>query len=103
MNENEQLVARVQRVQAEGEEKYGTDRWGTYISAISRANPQGIPDQAWGPILDRPDACDVIAAGGREALITMATNGDREADRTYSQMREKERKEFRLLRGRGPA
>jgi hypothetical protein len=99
MNENEQLVARVQRVQAEGEEKYGS-QWNQYISAIGRANPGGIPDEAWKLILNRPDACDVIAAGARDCLINLATAGDEHADRQYSQMRELERKEWRLLKGR---
>jgi hypothetical protein len=98
---SDELVRRVQKVEQEGAEKYG-DQWQTYISAISRANPAGIPDEAWKPILDRPDAADVIAAGGREALINMATNGDDQANRAYSQMREAERREHRLSKGRGP-
>jgi hypothetical protein len=100
MNENEQLVARVERVQREGEEKYGS-QWNRYIGAIGQANPKGISDEVWRHVLSQENAADLIAAGGRTAMIALADTDDT-VSRAYSEMREAERKEYRLMKGRGP-
>jgi hypothetical protein len=100
MNENEQLVARVERVQREGEEKYGS-QWNRYIGAIRQANPKGISDEVWRHVLSQENAADLIAAGGRTAMIALADTDDT-VSRAYSEMREAERKEYRLMKGRGP-
>jgi hypothetical protein len=99
---SDELIRRAEQVEAEGRSKYG-ESWGKFVDAISRVNPNGIPAEAMHQVLSRSDAADVFAAGGREAMINMASNGDREADRAYSLMRNEERRQYRLLRGRGPA
>jgi hypothetical protein len=102
MNDDQQFVARVQKVDDEGRQRFGDD-WGKFIDAIGRANPQGINNDVMAHVVSQPNAADILAAGGKEAMIAMASNGDREADRAYSQIRNEERRQYRLLRGRGPA
>jgi hypothetical protein len=99
---DEQFVQRVQQVDQEGRQRFGDD-WGRYMDAIGRAN---AGNSQLGTVLQhvvaQPNATDLIAAGGRDAMINLATNGDDAANRAYSQMREAERREHRLSKGRGP-
>jgi hypothetical protein len=99
--DDQQFVARVQRVDEEGRQRYG-DQWGVLLDAISKQNPQGINNDVMAHVVAQPNAADILAAGGRDAMINLATAGDQHADRAYSQMREAERREYRLLKGRGP-
>lgn len=96
---SDDLVARVQQLDEEGRQRFG-DEWSKYIDAIGRANPSGIAPEAWRQILARQDAADLVVAGGREALVNMATNGDKEAEYTYGKIREQERQNWRRYKGR---
>jgi hypothetical protein len=102
MSDEQQFVQRVQQVDQEGRQRFGDD-WGRFMDAIGRANAGNSQlSAALQHVIAQPNATDVIAAGGKEALITLATNGDDQANRTYSEMRANERREHRLSKGRGP-
>jgi hypothetical protein len=99
MDEN-QLAAKVLEIETEGKSRHG-DAWGKYVDAIARANSNNPQlGAAMKEVLGQPDPCAIIAAGGREALINLADQGDEAADRTYAKIREAERQEYRTLRGR---
>jgi hypothetical protein len=94
------LENRAVQIDREGQTRYG-DSWPKLMNAISRANPNGIAPESLRQVLAQPNAADVIAAAGRDFLIDAATNGDRQSEREYSEIREKERTAHRRLKGRG--
>jgi hypothetical protein len=98
---DEQFVQRVQQVDEEGKQRFGDD-WGQYVTAIGRANPGGIAPEAWRQVLTTPDPAAIIAQGGKEALVNLSDAGDKEAEYAYNEIRQRERKHYRLMRGRGP-
>jgi hypothetical protein len=102
MNETDQLVARVQSVEEEGKQRFGHKEWGTYVGAIAAANPRGVDGAVMQHVLAQPNASDLIAMAGRDALIAAASNGDDQSNRAYSELRAQERREHRLSKGRGP-
>jgi hypothetical protein len=97
----DELARRAEQVEAEGRSKYG-ENWSKYVDAIGRVLPNNVTPEAWRQVLDQADAVDRIAAGARDVMIALASDGDDQANRTYSQMREEERREYRLLKNRGP-
>jgi hypothetical protein len=94
------LENRAAQVEREGQARFG-DGWPKLVNAISRANPGGVAPESMRQVLAQPNAADVIAAAGRDFLIDAATNGDRQSERDYSEIREKERAAHRRLKGRG--
>jgi hypothetical protein len=97
---SDELVRRVEQVEADGKARYG-ENWPTLISAIDRAaggNPQ--LGAAIHQVLSEPDPAAILAQSGREALVNMASNGDKEAEYTYGKMREAERQAWRRYKGR---
>jgi hypothetical protein len=97
---SDELIRRAEQVEAEGRSKYG-DSWGKYVDAISKVNPNGVDPAAMHQVLSQSNAADILAAGGRTAMIALADT-DEIASRDYARMRDQERKEHRLSRGRGP-
>jgi hypothetical protein len=90
---NEERAAQVER---EGKERFG-DSWPKLLGALGR---RGVDRTALANVMKSPDATSILALGGREALVEAASNGDHEAERTYSEIRRAERKSFALSRGR---
>jgi hypothetical protein len=99
MSDDQQFVARVQKVDDEGRQRYG-DQWGVLLDAISKQNPQGINNDVMAHVVAQPNAADILGAAGKDAMIHLATAGDQQVDRQYSQMREEERRQWRILKGR---
>jgi hypothetical protein len=100
MDENEKLAQRVQAVEADGKVRFG-ESWNKYISAIGKA-AGGNPNlgAAMVEVLKQPDPAQVIAESGREALLNLSDNGDDQASRDYFLIRERERSEWRAMKGR---
>lgn len=100
MNE-EQLKSRAESVQADGVARFGEKDWGVAVAALSRANikPENLA-QVIGEAATVADASNIIMAGGRDRLIAEASDGDRQAERAYAEIREAERKAYRLSKGR---
>jgi hypothetical protein len=96
----DELTRRAEQVEAEGRSKYG-ENWGKMVDTLGRVLPSDVSPEAWRQVLGQADAADRIAAGAKDIMIALASDGDDAANRTYSQMREAERKEHRLMR-RGP-
>jgi hypothetical protein len=99
---SDELVRRAEQVEQEGRQRYAED-WPKFVDAISRMNPNGIAPEAMHAVLGQQNAADILAAGGKEALINLSDAGDKEAEYIYNEIRQRERKSHRLLRGRGPA
>jgi hypothetical protein len=90
---------RVKEVEAEGKDRYG-DNWPRLIGALGRRNPGGISPDAMRQTLAQPHAVELLAAAGRDSLLDAASNGDRDAEKTYAAIREEEREAHRLYKKR---
>jgi hypothetical protein len=100
MEIDDALARRVQNVEADGKRRYGDDAWQNYMAAIHRANPRGIDPGVVQATLNTPDPASAFATAGRECLIREASDGDAEAEATYSKIREEERRSYRERKGR---
>jgi hypothetical protein len=98
---SDELARRAEAVEAEGRSKYG-ENWGRYVDTLGRVLPKDVSPEAWRQVLGQANAVDVLAATAKDVMIALASDGDDQANRTYSQMREEERREYRLLKNRGP-
>jgi hypothetical protein len=98
---DDDLTRTVERVEQDGKSRFG-DAWGQYISAIGKVHG-GHPKlgEAMREVLSQADPAAVIAQSGRESLIALADSDD-EANRSYSEIRQRERDHYRLMKGRGP-
>jgi hypothetical protein len=85
---SDDLVRRAEQVEQEGRTRYGDD-WSKYVDAIGRMNPNGIAPEAMHAVLGQQNAADILAAGGKEALVNLSDAGDREAEREYAKIRER--------------
>jgi hypothetical protein len=100
-----QLAARVQQVEAEGKSRFGDD-WSKYVSAIGKVaggNPQQL-GAAMREVLSQNDPATIVQQAGREALANLASGNvggvpDAEAERQWSAIRDRERREWRTLKG----
>lgn len=101
MDGEEQLTQRAQVVEQRGREKYGNDVWPELVASLGRA---GIVGQPVAQAIVQPDAVDRIARTAREALLLEVGGNDtsvaRNAERTYTEIREAEREQYRKLKGR---
>ena len=100
MNDEDQIAASAERVNAEGVRRFG-DHWGQAVAAVSRNVRQGVnPADVVREVLKRPDPAGVLFTAGREVLIDEATNGNDESERAYAKLRREERQAHRVARGR---
>jgi hypothetical protein len=86
------LQDRANEVEKEGVARYGKESWSAMVGAIGRlgATPHQVAET-----LKAPDAVDRFARAGREGLLADLTNPDagisRQAERVYSELRQRER------------
>jgi hypothetical protein len=84
---------------ADGEQNFNDS-----MAAVKRAG--GIPADFMQRIAERPDAANVIGTLGREALLAECSKYNEDAalsgaaEKVYSRIREKERSEWRKMKGR---
>jgi hypothetical protein len=99
--DEEQLKSRAVDVQNDGTARFGERDWGVCVAALSRC---GIKPAKLAEVIGEAatvsDAANIIMAGGRDRLIAEASDGDRAAANAYAELRERERKAYRLSRGR---
>jgi|SRR5271154_4237671 len=88
---------RAAQIETEGRTRFGDD-WPRLLGAISKT--PGLNQAALLEVMKQGNAVDLLAAAGRDSLINQASDGDRQADTTYSELRTREREKFRRLRGR---
>lgn len=98
---DEALKARAVDVQADGVARFGERDWGIAVGALSRC---GLKPEHIARVISEAatvsDATNVLMAGGRDRLIAEASDGDRQAQNAYAEMRERERAAYRLSKGR---
>ena len=106
-NDDEALARAAQAVEEDGKRRFGEEGWGQSLAAIGKALAavqKDNPDVTAGTVVQaamrRPDPAGALFTAGREALIGQATEGDHDAERAYSAMRQKEREEHLRARGR---
>ncbi len=88
----------VQRIDAEGKQRFGDD-WPRLLGAVGRQTG-GLTPEAMKQVLAQPDPAAQLARAGRENLLTEVANGNRDSERAYAEMRERERAEYRRYKGR---
>jgi hypothetical protein len=101
MSADEELVKAAERVNSDGVRRFGQDRWSQGLAAIGRALPPGVDaGEVVKGALRHQDPAGILQTAGREALINEASNGDKEAEATYSSWRAEERKKHAQRKGR---
>jgi hypothetical protein len=94
-------AAKLAAIDQSGANRFGDD-WKTACEAIKRqvAPNGGLPPDAMALITSNADPAGLVMNLGRHALMEQASNGDKEAERSYSAMRRKERKAHYEATGR---
>jgi hypothetical protein len=90
---------RVRAADAAGKDKFG-DNWPKLMGALGRRNPGGIPADAMRATLAQPHAVELLAAAGKDALLAAASDGDQDAEKAYTAIREEEREAHRQYKKR---
>ena len=98
---DEQLTRRAEDVEKAGRDKFGNLIWPEMVGALGRA---GIVGEPIAQVIQTPDAVDRIARATREALLNEMSSTDtgisRNAERTYLDLRDAEREQYRKMKGR---
>lgn len=97
---DEKFKKQVDAAEAEGRQRFGEETWTTLMGAVRRACPNGISEGDMQQLLQTGNATNLLAVAGRTRLMDEASNGDADAERTYSKMRAEERRIWREARGR---
>jgi hypothetical protein len=102
---DEKQNSKIANTEANGRERFG-EHWNNAINAIGRvAAPKGgIPEAEMRSILDGPDAAGTFYQVGRAALCDQIQSIpgqkiDPDLEAQYSEMRQREREQFRKRRG----
>jgi hypothetical protein len=92
--------ATAKRLEEDGQRRFG-DHWNQAIGAIGGALPPSVNagDVVRGALREA-DPARALFDCGRECLIAQATEGDHDAERVYSAMRQKEREAHWASKGR---
>ncbi len=90
----------VDATDAEGKRRFGDENWATMMDALRRANPNGIAEGEVRQLLQTGNATDLLFTAGRHRLMDEASGGDKQAELTYSKIRNAERKAYREMKGR---
>lgn len=85
----------------QGKTRFGEENWVTMMDALRRASPEGIPEAQMREVLKTGNAADLLFNAGRHRLMDEASGGDKQAEMTYSKIRNAERKAWREFKGRG--
>jgi hypothetical protein len=89
------------KINDEGKTRYGDKHWEAALSAISKfTGGAGFSPQDVAQLQVMPDAAKFLMNAGRHALMQQASDGDRDAERAYSDLRHSEREAYRRARGR---
>jgi hypothetical protein len=91
----------LEATEAEGKRLHG-ESWDVYMAALHRATAQqgGISEGEMRSLLKTGNAANLLAASGRHQLMDEASAGDKQAEMTYSKIRNAERDAYRKMRGR---
>jgi hypothetical protein len=93
------LSRRAQEVESAGKTKYGDRGWQDRIDALAGIGAGGAP---LAEVIKQPNALDLLDFAARQAMLQQMSNGNIDAEAAYSKIREQERHDWRLARGRGP-
>jgi len=98
---DEKQNSKIANTEASGKERYG-EHWNAAISAIARAG--GVQQAQMNAMLDSPDAAGTFYGVGKAALCDQiqsipGQNIDPDLENQYSEMRQREREQFRKRRG----
>jgi hypothetical protein len=88
---DEELARAAQQIEDVGVSRYGKETWGVMVGAIGRS---GVAPSVIAQVLHQPDAFDRLQHAGKEALLKEAENGNREAERIYDGIRQRERRAY---------
>jgi hypothetical protein len=92
---NEDINERAAQVDALGTQRHGAN-WSKFVSALGQ---RGVSPDELANAIRQANAVDLIVNAGREALIAQADDSH-EANTTYAEIRDEERKKYRRSRGR---
>jgi hypothetical protein len=83
MSDDEQLNQRAAVVEAEGVHRFGEKAWRNYLGAIGKVSGGQVSADELKTVIAQPNAADLMAQAGREALMRLASDGDDESSRVY--------------------
>lgn len=97
---DDDLNARAAEVEKTGVAKYTEPFWRSAIGAVGRAAGDKLTPDVMRQVLGRVDAADALYNAGKEVLASEASDFNADSERVYSEIRNSERRQYAISRGR---